>query len=244
MANYKLIISHVKINEGGLADTLKDTNPAKDPSPIKNPKTGLYYHTNKGVIWSTWRGYSKQKGIKLDAQRWLRMSDEDWKDIMKTLFWDLIKGDKINSQGVAEILFEAAWGSGNAKGLIVYLQTYLRERGFTNNKKEQIGVDGVMGQNTIEALDKLIKDPKKHAQLIKDLTAKRLTQLQKMGSWDFAGKVWTRRLYEIQDAGLKYISETSKYITDNPIKTGGGVILVALLGVGIYYLSKGGFPKI
>jgi lysozyme family protein len=231
MANYKLIIPHVKKNEGGLADTLKDTNPAKNPSPIKNPKTGLYYHTNKGIIWGTWVAWSKKKGIPVDAQRWLRMSDADWEDVMKTLFWDSIDADKINSQAIAEILFEAVWGSGNAKSLIIYLQTYLRNAGYN------ISVDGVMGKETYTALNDFTKNAKKHAQLIKDLTAKRLSQLQSMSSWSWAGKAWTRRLYEIQDAGLKYI-------TENPVKTGGGIILLALLGTGVYYLSKGTLPKI
>ena len=230
MANYKLIIPHVKKNEGGLADTLKDTNPAKNPSPIKNPKTGLYYHTNKGIIWGTWVAWSKKKGIPVDAQRWYRMSDADWEDVMKTLYWDSIYGDKINSQAVAEILFEAVWG-GSAKSLIVYLQTYLRKAGY------DVKVDGAMGKNTYTALNEYTKNDKKHAQLIKDLTAKRLETLQSLSSWSWAGKAWTRRLYEIQDAGLKYIQE-------NPVKTGGAAIGLLLLGAGIYYLSKGGFTKI
>jgi len=231
VANYKLIIPHVKKNEGGLADTLKDTNPAKNPSPIKNPKTGLFYHTNKGIIWGTWVAWSKKKGIAVDAQRWYKMSDADWESVMKTLFWDSIDADKINSQAIAEILFEVVWGSGNAKSLIIYLQTYLRNAGY------DISVDGVMGKQTYTALNEFTKNDKKHAQLIKDLTAKRLTQLQSMSSWSWAGKAWTRRLYEIQDAGLKYI-------TENPVKTGGGILGLLLLGVGAYYLSKGGFPKI
>ena len=236
MANYKLIIPHVKKNEGGLTSNPKDTNPAKNPSPIKDPKTGLFYHTNKGIIWGTWVAWSKKKGIAVDAQRWYKMSDADWESVMKTLFWDSIDGDKINSQAIAEILFEAVWG-GSAKSLIVYLQTYLRQKGFTNDKGEEIGVDGAMGQNTYQALNKLTKDPKKHAQLIKDLTEKRLSTLKTLPSWSWAGTAWTRRLNEIQEAGLKYI-------TENPVKTGGGILGILLLGVGAYYLSKGGLPKI
>jgi lysozyme family protein len=230
VANYKLVIPHVKRNEGGLADTLKDTNPAKNPSPIKNPKTGLFYHTNKGIIWGTWVAWSKKKGIAVDAQRWYKMSDADWESVMKTLYWDAVYGDKINSQAVAEILFEAVWG-GSAKSLIVYLQTYLRNQGYN------IAVDGAMGKETYTALNEFTKNDKKHAQLIKDLTAKRLATLKTLGSWSWAGKAWTRRLEEIQETGLKYI-------TENPIKTGGGILGILLLGVGAYYLSKGGLPKI
>lgn len=46
------------------------------------------------------------------------------------------------------------------------------------------------------------------------------------------------------DSMTSYFKGLTQIVTDNPIKTGGGVILVALLGAGIYYLSKGGFPKI
>ena len=74
-------------------------------------------------------------------------------------------------------------------------------------------------------------------QLIKDLTAKRLSTLQSLSDFSWAGKAWTRRLYEIQDQALKYVSE-------NPVKTGGGILGLLLLGVGAYYLSKGGLPKI
>ena len=230
MANYKLIIPHVKKNEGGLTSNPKDTNPAKNPSPIKDPKTGLFYHTNKGIIWGTWVAWSKKKGIPVDAQRWYKMSDADWEDVMKTLFWDSIDGDKINSQAIAEILFEAVWG-GSAKSLIVYLQTYLRQAGLN------VKVDGLMGKNTYDALNEFTKNDKKHAQLIKDLSAKRLETLKTLPSWSWAGTAWTRRLNEIQEAGLKYI-------TENPVKTGGGILGILLLGVGAYYLSKGGLPKI
>jgi lysozyme family protein len=230
VANYKLIIPHVKKNEGGLTSNPKDTNPAKNPSPIKDPKTGLFYHTNKGIIWGTWVAWSKKKGIPVDAQRWYKMSDADWESVMKTLFWDSIDGDKINSQAIAEILFEAVWG-GSAKSLIVYLQTYLRQAGLN------VKVDGLMGQNTYDALNEFTKNDKKHAQLIKDLSAKRLATLKTLPSWSWAGTAWTRRLNEIQEAGLKYI-------TENPVKTGGGILGILLLGVGAYYLSKGGLPKI
>jgi predicted chitinase len=41
-----------------------------------------------------------------------------------------------------------------------------------------------------------------------------------------------------------FVTNLADFVTTNPIKTGGGVILLALLGAGYYYLSKGGLPKI
>ena len=108
---------------------------------------------------------------------------------------------------------------------------------FRSNKGEQIAVDGSMGKNTVEALNKLTKNSKMEVQLVKDLTAKRLSTLQSLPDFSWAGKAWTRRLYEIQDQALKYI-------TENPAKTTGGVLGILLLGAGIYYLSKGTLPKI
>ena len=41
-----------------------------------------------------------------------------------------------------------------------------------------------------------------------------------------------------------FVKNLSEFVTTNPIKTGGGILGILLLGVGAYYLSKGGFPKI
>ena len=46
------------------------------------------------------------------------------------------------------------------------------------------------------------------------------------------------------DSMSSYFKGLTQIVTENPVKTGGGVILLALLGAGYYYLSKGGFPKI
>ena len=132
---------------------------------------------------------------------------------------------------MAENIFEDIWGGGS-KNLIIDLQTYLRKKGFN------IAVDGAMGKNTYTAInDFTSKSNKNETELVKYLTAERLKYLQSLSSWSTYSKGWSRRLYEIQDQALKYISE-------NPIKTGGGVLVLALLGAGAYYLSKRGFTKI
>lgn len=41
-----------------------------------------------------------------------------------------------------------------------------------------------------------------------------------------------------------FVNSISDFVTTNPVKTGGGLLLLALLGVGGYYLSKGGFSRI
>lgn len=233
MANYKNILSHVKTNEGGYSADPKD-NQAKNPSDVKGLDKrypNLPVHTYRGVAFASWKTYAKKKGFAPTGKSFVNMTLAQWEDFLKTLYWDAIYGDNITSQGVAEILFESIWGGGS-KNLVIDLQTYLRKKGFN------IAVDGAMGKQTYTALNEYTKKSQKNeADLVKYLTAERLKYLQSLSDWSNYSKGWTRRLYEIESQALKYI-------TENPIKTGGGILGILLLGVGAYYLSKGGLPKI
>ena len=233
MANYKNILSHVKTNEGGYSADPKD-NQAKNPSDVKGLDKrypSLPVHTYRGVAFASWKTYAKKKGFAPTGKSFVNMTLAQWEDFLKTLYWDAIYGDNITSQGVAEILFESIWGGGS-KNLVIDLQTYLRKKGFN------IAVDGAMGKQTYTALNEYTKKSQKNeTELVKYLTAERLKYLQSLSDWSNYSKGWTRRLYEIENQALKYI-------TENPIKTGGGILGILLLGVGAYYLSKGGFPKI
>jgi len=233
VANYKNILSHVQTNEGGYSADPRD-NQAKNPSDVKglDPRYPKYpVHTYRGVAYASWKEYAKRKGFAPTGKSFVNMTLAQWEDFLKTLYWDAIFGDFITSQGVAEILFESIWGGGS-KNLVIDLQTYLRKKGFN------IAVDGAMGKQTYTALNEYTKKSQKNeTELVKYLTAERLKYLQSLSDWSNYSKGWTRRLYEIQDQALKYI-------TENPVKTGGGILGILLLGVGAYYLSKGGLPKI
>ena len=233
MANYKNILSHVQTNEGGYSADPRD-NQAKNPSDVKGLDKRyptLPVHTYRGVAYASWKEYARRKGFSPTGKSFVNMTLAQWEDFLKTLYWDAIFGDNITSQGVAEILFESIWGGGS-KNLVIDLQTYLRKKGFN------ISVDGAMGKQTYTALNEYTKKSQKNeAELVKYLTAERLKYLQSLSDWSNYSKGWTRRLYEIENQALKYI-------TENPIKTGGGILGILLLGVGAYYLSKGGLPKI
>jgi lysozyme family protein len=233
VANYKNILSHVQTNEGGYSADPRD-NQAKNPSDVKGLDKRyptLPVHTYRGVAYASWKEYARRKGFAPTGKSFVNMTLAQWEDFLKTLYWDAIFGDNITSQGVAEILFESIWGGGS-KNLVIDLQTFLRKKGLN------ISVDGAMGKQTYTALNEYTKKSQKNeAELVKYLTAERLKYLQSLSDWSNYSKGWTRRLYEIENQALKYI-------TENPIKTGGGILGILLLGVGAYYLSKGGFPKI
>jgi len=233
VANYKNILSHVKTNEGGYSADPRD-NQSKNPSDVKGLDKrypNLPVHTYRGVAYASWKEYARRKGFAPTGKSFVNMTLAQWEDFLKTLYWDAIYGDFIKSQGIAEILFEAIWGGGS-KNLVIDLQTFLRKKGFN------IAVDGAMGKQTYTAINEFTaKSNKNETELVKYLTAERLKYLQSLSDWSNYSKGWTRRLYEIQDQALKYV-------TENPIKTGGGVLALLLVGAGYYYLSKGTLPKI
>ncbi len=241
LANHKLILPHVKTNEGGLSSWQGDSA-KKFPSPFINDKKGtrdygFYYHTNKGVIWSTWIAYSKKLNIPLDGKKWLNLTNKTWENILKTMYWDSVSGDKINSQGIAEILFEAIWG-GTSKPLFVYLQTFLREKNY------DIKVDGVIGFETYTALNDYTKNNEKEIQLIKDLTKKRLEILKSLKGWNKAKIGWSRRLQEVEKRGIDFAKKYTKEIVEN-VKQNPNTTIVTLILVGVgAYLLKFGFPRI
>lgn len=97
--------------------------------------------TNKGITIGTFEAYCRKKGYpKPTVERLKNISDDDWYEIFKTMYWDRWLGDEIKSQPVANILIDWVWASG-VHGI----------------KRPQtiLGVvpDGIVGAKTIAALN-------------------------------------------------------------------------------------------
>lgn len=97
--------------------------------------------TNKGVTFKTFKDYCKKKGRPEPTIDDLKgISDEDWTDIIKGLYWDKWKADQIRNQSIANILVDWVWMSG-AHGI----------------KRPQavlgVDVDGKVGPKTINAIN-------------------------------------------------------------------------------------------
>lgn len=109
--------------------------------------------TNKGITIGTFGDYRKRKGLPPPTVNDLKnLSDKDWYEIFKTLYWDRWKADEIKSQSVAAILVDWVWASGVRS--ILRAQIIL---GVTS--------DGIVGAKTIAALN--AADPKKLFDAIK-----------------------------------------------------------------------------
>lgn len=97
--------------------------------------------TNKGITLTTYKEYKKRKGLSDPSVDDLKnISDEEWTEILRTMFWDRWQADRIENQSVANILVDWVWASG-----VHGIKRPQKILGVT--------VDGIVGDKTIAALN-------------------------------------------------------------------------------------------
>lgn len=75
--------------------------------------------TNKGVTLKTYKQYCENKGKPVPSVDDLKnLSDEEWTDIFRTMYWNCWKADQIENQSIANILVDWVWASGG-KGITI-----------------------------------------------------------------------------------------------------------------------------
>lgn len=143
MAKLDQFIPFIILFETGVAsnnDSLKviyEKARSKGIAYDPDDKGGL---TLVGVTLSTYKEYCKKKGKPTPNADSLRnVKYEEWRDILKTMFWDRWQADNITSQSIAEFLVDWVWTSG------IY--------GITIPQKI-LGVeaDGIVGPKTLSAV--------------------------------------------------------------------------------------------
>jgi lysozyme family protein len=219
-------LQHVAKFEGGLsADPRDNAESFSSNYLMKSGKfKGLPVHTNKGVTYQTWVTYARKKGFTPTGDNFVAMTKAQWFDIAKTLYWDYSWCDRIDSQGVAEILFEARWGGGFAT-MMGDLQRYLNLKGA----KPTLVVDRAIGKNSVAAINEFTKNVNNEKDLIRYLTDKRLEYLKTLGDWSWAGNGWTNRVKRMLDRGLAMAGGTAA-----------GISIVGLLAISaiVYTILK------
>jgi len=219
MANYKLILPSVAKFEGGLSSDPRDSC-SKKRSDVIDPKNGLGYHTNKGVCYSTWLSASKKLGFDASGKSFVAMSKSQWESIVKELYWNPLNLDKVNSQAIAEILFQSNWGSGmgGAMTLVRFMQ-----------EKINLAQTGKMDTLTVTKLNEYTKNSTKEKSLFKDIWNRRLQYLQSLKSFATYGRGWTNRMNDLLSRGLSYMDNIKKPIS---------IIGLALIVGGIYFIKS------
>lgn len=97
--------------------------------------------TNKGVTIGTYEAYCRKKGYpKPTVERLKNLSNQEWEEILKSMYWDRWRADEIKNQSVANILVDWVWASG-VHGI--------------KKPQDLVGVipDGIVGQKTIAAVN-------------------------------------------------------------------------------------------
>lgn len=147
MAKVEILAPYIKKWEGGFANDPADRGGA----------------TNKGVTIATFEAYCKAKSLpRPNVERLKRMTDGEWLDILKTMFWDRWQADKIKSQKLANILVDWVWGSG-----VYGIKIPQRILGVKQ--------DGIVGDETLKALN--AQDPDKLFQVIYEARKKYLNDI-------------------------------------------------------------------
>lgn len=97
--------------------------------------------TQCDVTIAAYRDYCRRKGLPAPTKATLRdIPYAHWHDILKSMYWDRWKADRIVSQSVAEILVDWVWASG--------------KYGITRPQRI-LGVtaDGIVGDRTVAAVN-------------------------------------------------------------------------------------------
>lgn len=126
MARVELLVPHVLRWEGGWVD---------DPDDLGGA-------TNKGVCFRTYKLYRTRKRLPVPTIEDLKnISDEEFVAILKEMYWDACRADRIESQSVANAIVDWAWNSGTTTA--------------AKEVQKVLGVeaDGIIGNITLEAIN-------------------------------------------------------------------------------------------
>lgn len=126
MAKVELLVPHILKWEGGFVN---------DPDDLGGS-------TNKGVTLKTYKAYCRRKGYPVPTEERLKnLTDERFCDILKTMYWDACRADKIESQSVANAIVDWGWNSGTV--------TAAKEV----QKILGVAADGIIGNITLAAIN-------------------------------------------------------------------------------------------
>lgn len=169
MAKVELLAPFIKKWEGGFVNDPYDLGGA----------------TNMGITIGTFTYYRKLKGFAAPSITELKnISDKEWLDILKNLFWDKWKADEIENQSVANILVDWVWASGSYG--IKLPQKILG-----------VNIDGIVGPKTIAAVN--AQDSEK---LFKAIKAERIAFIERICQSRKANnrykKGWLNRINDIK----------------------------------------------
>jgi lysozyme family protein len=184
MASFKKYADKLLLLEGGFVDHPADYGRA----------------TNRGITLATWQAYGRDinKDGKNNVEDLKLISEADALQVYKTYFWDTVKGDHIQNQALAEIVFDMFV---NAPSIAVKMLQAILNRHFGKN----LATDGVFGPSTLAATNSV--DAGKLHDLYKEVRViyynYRANNLESSGYWPTFFQAQGIRAIESQKVFLK-----------------------------------------
>lgn len=126
MADVRLLVPHILKWEGGWVN---------DPDDLGGA-------TNKGVTYRTYKLYCKRNGKPVPTiENLKKLTNREFTDILKSMYWDACRADEINSQSVANAIVDWGWHSGTSTA--------------AKEVQKVLGVtaDGIIGNVTLAAIN-------------------------------------------------------------------------------------------
>ena len=96
--------------------------------------------TNKGVTFATWKKYCAKNGKTASVESLKKMTNDEWGEIFKEMYWDRCMADRIGDQNIANILVDWMWCSG------IWAIKHVQ-------KIVGVKADGIVGCKTIGAIN-------------------------------------------------------------------------------------------
>ncbi len=136
------------------------------------------------VTIGAYADFRRSKGLGLPGENDLRqIAFDEWREILKTMYWDTWNADYIESQGLANLLVDWVWAS-VPKSI--------------KRAQKVIGVkaDGIVGDKTLSAVNG--KDPEMLFSMIRNARESHYRSCR--GAWKYL-RGWLRRLDAIRPDG-------------------------------------------
>lgn len=200
MADVNEIYPHVLQFEGGYANVKGD----------RGGETYIGIARNSNPDWAGWAIIDANKPLKHNAIIQQPELMKLHRDFLIKRFWEPMHGNEIQSQRIANFIFDMFWGSGY-KGLQQANAVVNSLSGKQIPKYNMLTVAEINKLNEADLLPALYKARKEFLQKL----AQKPEQAQFL-------KGWLRRLDAVTGKALDFVKS-------NPVKTGGGTLLFLLM---------------
>ncbi|SED22148.1 Predicted Peptidoglycan domain-containing protein [Tenacibaculum sp. MAR_2009_124] len=175
MASYELFKTSIEAAEGGF-------------QLLKNDKGN--YNSRKELVGTNHgvsaKFYERVIGRPPSVEDMKSLTKAESHILFKNEFWDKVRADEIQSQGVAEIIADHAI---NANPRVT---AKIVQRTLNNYFGKSLAVDGAIGSQTLQAINSV--DDKL---LFEKIADGRLAYYKSLSDYRYFAKSWTSRVYEL-----------------------------------------------